>query len=99
MNMIRHYDCDPKIELDAVVVKAAFQNKRTHTVGENPPVVGTECYEVLFVITLKMRKLSPIESLRHAYFMWGQPPSAVQRSEAPLFGSLIGSVGRNGSRG
>jgi hypothetical protein len=48
-------------------------------------VVGAESHKVGLVIHLKMRKLPAIEGLRHeGKTMWGQPPSAVRGSEAPL---------------
>src|ERR1700685_1742057 len=83
MCMIRHDDCGLHVELDSVVVQAAAQNDRTGGLGKNPAMIGAECYEMLPVITLKMRKLPAIESLRHGRNMWGQPPSAVRRGEAP----------------
>ena len=65
MNMIRHYYGDTEIELRPVVVQTAFEHDRTHVLRKNPPMISTKCYEVLPVIALKMRKLSPIESLWH----------------------------------
>ena len=43
-------------------------------------MIGAEGYEMLFVVPLKVRKLSTVESLRHriARNMWGQPHSAVR---------------------
>ena len=65
MYMIRHDDSNTKIELDAVVMKATFQDDGPDTLGQNPPVIGTKCYEVLLIVALQMRKLPTIESLRH----------------------------------
>src|ERR1700685_200520 len=74
MCMIRHDDCGLHVELDSVVVQAAAQNDRTGGLGKNPAMIGAECYEMLPVITLKMRKLPAIESLRHGRTPGGNSP-------------------------
>jgi hypothetical protein len=63
--MIRHNDGNPQIEFRSVVVKTRFQHNGTHPLRKDPPVVRAKCYEVLPVITLKMRELPPVKSLRH----------------------------------
>ncbi len=83
MNMIWHYNSDPKVELDPVVVQAAFEHDGTHTLRKSPPVIGTKCYEVLLVVALKMRKLSTIKSLRHSRLYVGTAALGCPRSEAP----------------
>src|SRR5271157_738473 len=88
MHMIRHHDRDAQIESLSVVMETAFQYAGTHRLWKDPSVIGAEGHEVLAVIALEVRKLSAVESLGHdtAYEvrMWGQPPPAVRRSEAPL---------------
>ena len=91
--MIRHHDNNAEVELDFVVIQAAVQHTRAHILRKYPPAVSAECDEVLMVINLEVRKLPTIKSLRHGSKMWGQPPSAVRRSEAPL--CMVGQDGRN----
>lgn len=65
MNMIGHHDRDPQVESFAVMMQTAFQHDGADKLRKDPPVIGAEGDEVLFVITLKMRKLSAIKSPRH----------------------------------
>ena len=65
MNMIRYHDSNMQVELPAVVVEAAFQHNGTHALWKNPPVSSAESYKVRLVVTLKMRELSAVKSLRH----------------------------------
>jgi len=58
-------------------VQAGFQDDGTYTGRKHPPEIGAECYKMLPVIALKMRKLPAIKA-RGIGFMWGQPPSAVR---------------------
>jgi len=77
--MIGHDNRDPEVELDTVVVQAAFEHEETYSLGENPAVIGAESHEMLLIIALKMRKLPPVKSLWHSgLVMWGQSPSAVR---------------------
>jgi hypothetical protein len=47
MHMIRHHDHDAQIELRAVIVQAAFQDKRSHPLGKNRSPICAESYKVL----------------------------------------------------
>jgi len=90
MHVIRHHDRSLEIVLLLVVVQTTFQNDRSSTVRKNPSMIRRERNEVRLLINLQMRKLPSIKGLRHTKnmktgrIMWGQPPSAVRRSEAPL---------------
>jgi hypothetical protein len=74
-------------------VQTGIQHKRANRLGKNPALVSAKGYEVGFVVDLKMGKLSAIKRLRHLQIstkiMWGQPPPAVRRSEAPLFFLIV----------
>jgi hypothetical protein len=67
VDVVWHYDSNAEVECSSVVMKTTLQDDLADTLGKNPAVIGAECYEVLLVIALKMRKLSPIESLRHRF--------------------------------
>jgi hypothetical protein len=66
MNMIWHYNSNLKIELGLVVVQTAFEDDVPDMLRKNPPMIGAECYKVLPVIALKMRKFSSIKGLWHS---------------------------------
>lgn len=63
--MVGHNDRNAKIEFLAIVVQAAVENNRPNLCGKHPAAIGAESDEVRLVINLQMRKLSPIEGLRH----------------------------------
>ncbi len=95
VNMIRHHNSDTEIEFHPVIVKAALQHNRTCPIRKHPPPVSAECYKMLPVIALKMRKLSAIESLRHRFYV-GTAAPGCPRSEAPLCLKSIRSGGALG---
>jgi len=76
--MIGHHDGDPHVESLPVMMQTAFQHDGADKLKKNPPAISTERNEMLPVIALKMRKLSPIKSPLHKGCMWGQPSSAVR---------------------
>ena len=83
--MIRHDDSDAQVEVLSIVVPTAFEHDGTHALRKNPPLIGTECHEVLLVIALKMGKLSTVESLRHrSYVGTAAPGCPAERSSAVL---------------
>ena len=65
MHVIRHYDGNSKIEFRSIVMQAASESDRAHMLWKRKPMLGAERYKMLPVIDLKMRKLPPVESLRH----------------------------------
>ena len=85
MNMIGHHDRDPQVDSLPVMMQTALQHDRTHTLRKHPAPISAERDEMLFVITLKMRKLSTIKSLRHKVVCGdSRPRLSAERSSAPL---------------
>jgi hypothetical protein len=81
--MIRHYDSDPQVESLPVMMQTAFQHDGADKLRKNPPAIRTERNKVLVVITLKMRKLSTIKSLRHKVVCGdSRPRLSAERSSA-----------------
>ena len=69
MHVIGHDDGNFQIELCAVVMQAGVQDGVTYSFRQDPPLMRAESNEMSLVINLKMRKLTPIKSLRHATLM------------------------------
>ena len=69
MHVIGHDDGNFQIELSTIVMHAGVQDGVTNSCGQDPPLMRAESNEMWFVIDLKMRKLTPIKSLRHATLM------------------------------
>src|SRR6267154_3462648 len=67
VHMIRHDNSNTKIKLDSVVMQAAFQHDGTYPLWKKPPMLGTKCYKLLFVIALQVRKLPTIKGLQHRF--------------------------------
>jgi len=65
MNMIGHYNRNPKIEHRPIVMKTRFQNDRPNLFGKNPTVISAKGNEAWPIVNLKMRKFPPIKRLRH----------------------------------
>ena len=90
VHMIRHHDRRFEVVFRFVVMETAPQNDRADSLRKDPSTLSAERNEMGFFINLQVRKLSSMESPRHtqilktARTLWGQPPSAVRRSEAPL---------------
>jgi hypothetical protein len=66
MHVIGHDDGNFQIELSTIVMQAGVQDGVTNSFGQDPPLMRAESNVMWFVIDLKMRKLTPIKSLRHA---------------------------------
>jgi len=71
--MIWHHNGDSQIKLLSVVVQAGFEHDGACSLRKNPTSIGTECYEMLLVVALKMRKLSAVKSLRHKVLCGDSP--------------------------
>lgn len=65
MHVIRHHYRSLEIVSLLVVVQTTFQDDRSRTVRKNPSMIHAERNEMRSFIDLQMRKLSPIEGLRH----------------------------------
>jgi hypothetical protein len=65
VNVIWHHNSDTQIEFYGVVVQAAIEHNVPYGLRQNPALVRAECYKVLMVVALKMRKPSTIKSLPH----------------------------------
>ncbi len=85
VNMIRHRNRHPKVELLSVVMQAGLDNDGTGVFWKCQAMVCAKCHKMRFLIDLKMRKLpSGKKPVASSLLMWGQPSPAVLRSEAPL---------------
>ncbi len=93
--MIRHHDRYTKIEFRPVIVQTAIEHNLPDMFREGPAMISAECHEVLLLIALKMRKLSPIKSLRHKVRCGTTVPGCL-RSEAPLCLKSSGNCGELG---
>jgi hypothetical protein len=69
VNMIWHHDSNSEIEHLSVIVETTLQHLGSHAFRKNPSVISAECYKVLPIVPLKMRKLSAIKSLRHRFYV------------------------------
>jgi hypothetical protein len=85
VNVIGHHDSDPQVESLPIMMQTAFQHDRAHKFRKYPPPIGAEGDEVLFVITLKVRKLSAIKSPRHKVVCGdSRPRLSAERSSTLL---------------